>query len=263
MEITPFKPFLTSLEKELPFYMTTIGSEILRTYVYRPYGIEDYQILYIEEGEGEAFINGSCYTLRANTILFLPPRSEHNYHPTTNSWKSKFITFNGGGTSFLSTIPAFVQTNTSDFDFSKWFKILYKYKYTPNHENSLSVTLYASLLDFKKTSFLSSSGSEEKKNRLMASVHQMSFDYNLSLADVAKTLNMSEEHFCRTFKTYTGLRPIEYLNFLKIQRAKELLRNTQRSISKIAELSGFSSPSYFTLLFKRYTGTTPKKYRES
>ena len=97
----------------------------------------------------------------------------------------------------------------------------------------------------------------------MAAVHQMSFDYNLNLSDVAKTLNMSEEHFCRTFKTYTGLRPIEYLNFLKIQRAKELLRNTQRSISKVAELSGFLSPSYFTMLFKRYTGTTPKKYRES
>lgn len=263
METTPFIPFLTLLEKNMPFYMSTIGTSVSHAHVYRPNGIEDCQLLYIADGVGKVIIDGTTYDLKEKSVLYIPSYASHNYYPTTNMWTTKYITFGGSGISDFSTMPILIQNNTSDFDFSKWYKILYKYKYTPNHEKSLSITLYATLLDFKTSISLHSSAIEAKKNMLMSAIHDMTNNYEISLNDVAKKLNMTEEHFCRTFKSYTGMRPLEYLNFLKIQRAKELLKNTEMSIAKIAELAGYLSQSYFTMLFKRYTGTTPKKYRNS
>lgn len=264
MEITPYIPFLTLLEKEMPFYLSTIGSDNAKLVVYRPYGIEDCQILYVESGTGgEAIIDNEVYPLQENTILYIPANTPHNYYATKTPLKTKYITFGGSGAADFNAMPAFVQRNMGDFDFSKWYKPLYKYKYTPNHERSLSVTLYATLLEFKNSVSITSPHSETKKNVLMSAMHEMATNFDLTLGDIAKNLNISEEHFCRTFKSYTGLRPLEYLNNLKIQHAKELLKKSDKDISEIAEMSGYLSPSYFTMIFKRYTGTTPKKYRDS
>ncbi len=265
MKETSFIPFLTLLEKEMPFYVSTIGSIISSSPIYRPHGIEDCQLLYIKSGRGEVLIDNTVHELNEKSILFLPPNSPHNYYPVTHAMNTRYITFGGSGTADFKTMPAFVRTSTSDFDFSKWYKLLYKYKYTPNHEKSLSVTLYASLLDFKTFISLNASASSfaAKKNAYILAMHEMANNYALSLSDIAEKLNLSEAHFCRTFKAFTGMRPIEYLNFLKIHRAKELLKSTDTAIARVAELSGFQSSSYFTMLFKRYTGTTPKEYRNT
>lgn len=263
MQLTPFIPFLTLLEKEMPFYVSTIGEENSHLPVYRPYGINDCQILYVTSGKGEAVIYNTTYELKKHSILYLPSNTPHHYYPTTTAWGTKYITFGGSGTHDFTNMPAFVQANSTEFDFSRWYKILYQYKYTPNHEKSLSVTLYATLLEFKSSISLSSPLSEAKKNMLISAMHEMATNFKLNLSDVAQKLNISEEHFCRTFKAYTGLRPLEYVNYLKIQRAKELLKSTDKNISEIAEMTGYFSPSYFTMIFKRYTGISPKNFRNS
>ena len=93
-------------------------------------------------------------------------------------------------------------------------------------------------------------------------MHYLSENTNMSLADAAAEFNISEEHFCRIFKSYTGYRPFEYVNLVKIQKSKELLKNTNYSVGEIASQSGFDSHSYFTFIFKKYTGMTPTQYRK-
>ena len=258
MKTSPFIPFLTLYEKTMPFYMSTIG--ISHTSVFRPYGIDDCQLLYVISGRGEAIIENIAYELKEMSFLYLPPDTPHHYYPTTEGWETGYITFNGSGTTDFRKMSPFVQSAPTAFDFLHWYEILYNYKYSPNHEKSLSVTLYAALLEFKSSISVSSPSLEEKKAMLMSAMHEMADNSTLSLSDISQKLNISEEHFCRTFKGYTGFRPLEYLNFLKIQRAKELLKSTNKDMAEIANLAGFSSPSYFTMLFKLYTGTTPKKY---
>ena len=54
--------------------------------------------------------------------------------------------------------------------------------------------------------------------------------------------------------------PNEYINRLRINQAKELLTNTDMSVFEIAEAVGFSDQNYFGRVFKKQTGTSPKKY---
>ncbi|BCL35272.1 helix-turn-helix domain-containing protein [Nostoc sp. MS1] len=86
-------------------------------------------------------------------------------------------------------------------------------------------------------------------------------DQSFTLAQVAEALGMSLYHFCRQFKQSTGVAPHQYITRQRLDRAKQLLRHSQLPITDIALQVGFATPSAFTRLFRRITGTTPKYYR--
>ena len=88
-------------------------------------------------------------------------------------------------------------------------------------------------------------------------------DRNIKLEDLAQLLGMSQFHFSRLFKQSLGLSPYQYLLQQRIERAKQLLKQTDRSILDIALEVGFGSHSHLTKKFRQLTGTTPKAYRLS
>jgi AraC-like DNA-binding protein len=85
----------------------------------------------------------------------------------------------------------------------------------------------------------------------------------LSLATVAKAVNMSSYYFCKTFKKVTGLNFTDYLARVRIEKAKELLLNPNSRVSEIVFEVGFQSITHFNRLFKRHVGKSPTEYRES
>jgi AraC family transcriptional regulator len=83
----------------------------------------------------------------------------------------------------------------------------------------------------------------------------------LKLADLAALLNMSQFHFSHQFKQAMGITPYQYLLQQRIERAKELLKQSDRSITDIAFECGFNSHSHLSKQFRQLTGITPKAYR--
>ncbi len=80
-----------------------------------------------------------------------------------------------------------------------------------------------------------------------------------SYIDYAKLCDMSEVCFRRYFKEFTGKSPIEYRNDTRLNNAKILLQSGQYTVSEVAEACGFSNLSFFTRLYKRKYGHTPKR----
>ena len=72
---------------------------------------------------------------------------------------------------------------------------------------------------------------------------------------------MSNSHFCTIFSQEMGVTFTEYLTELRMNRAKELLRTTQMRSSDIAYAVGYNDPHYFSYLFKKHTGMTPRDFR--
>lgn len=87
------------------------------------------------------------------------------------------------------------------------------------------------------------------------------FSSEITLERLSTTLNMNREYFCRIFKKATGITPTEYINFVRVWKAENMLTTTQNSILEISMEVGFSSVSYFNRVFKKYRGTTPSAYR--
>ena len=84
----------------------------------------------------------------------------------------------------------------------------------------------------------------------------------LSLQDFARSVSLSPGECERFFKKGTGASLFQYLMQVRIGKSKELLRNTDGSVAEIAQASGFSSQSYFTVCFKRMENCTPLQYRK-
>ncbi len=85
-------------------------------------------------------------------------------------------------------------------------------------------------------------------------------DKNFTLAELAAALNVSEAYLSSLFKREVGRNFVGYLTELKVDLAKEYLRQG-RLVYETAELIGFENSNYFAKVFKRYTGMTPDEYR--
>ena len=82
----------------------------------------------------------------------------------------------------------------------------------------------------------------------------------LTLEQLSASVHMSPKYFCRFFQEMTHQTPIDYLNYYRIEMACYQLLTTSQSITEVAYNSGFNDLSYFIKTFKKYKGTTPKKY---
>lgn len=87
------------------------------------------------------------------------------------------------------------------------------------------------------------------------------YDQNISLGDIAKHCNYSADYVRHLFKKHTGKTFGNYLTDLRISQARLLLASTDKSVSQIAARVGFDNPDYFTNVFKKKTGLSPREYR--
>lgn len=89
------------------------------------------------------------------------------------------------------------------------------------------------------------------------------FAYEITLAELAEMIPMSEGQFCRVFKQHMKMSPMQYLLRYRILQSCRLLQETDKKIGEIANLTGFNNISYFNKVFLKIIGCTPKEYRHS
>lgn len=85
---------------------------------------------------------------------------------------------------------------------------------------------------------------------------------NFKIADLANVCHMSETHFRRIFQEKMNMTPIEYVNFVRIKKACELIDKTDISMEDVAQRVGFITPSTFNRNFRRIIGTSPYQWKK-
>jgi two-component system response regulator YesN len=90
---------------------------------------------------------------------------------------------------------------------------------------------------------------------------QRNFKRNLSLEMLADLFYMNPSYLSHIFKDRTGQKLVDYINQVRIDKAKELLENTPAKMSQIAKNVGYSNDKYFFRVFKGAEGCTPEQYR--
>lgn len=101
-----------------------------------------------------------------------------------------------------------------------------------------------------------------RRLRLAKDVMDRDWAEPLDLDAVAAHAGYSRYHFIRAFKGAYGSTPGQYLTRRRIERAEELLRSANLSVTEICSLVGFSSLGTFSTSFKKQTGLTPSAYRD-
>ncbi len=113
---------------------------------------------------------------------------------------------------------------------------------------------------FLELSAMNSSGGQRQALLAMDYIQNNYMDPNLSLNEICSYLNISTSYFSTIFKEVTGSTFMEALIRIRMDKARELLKNTTLKNYEIAEKVGFSDPHYFGISFKKMTGKTPTEY---
>lgn len=91
---------------------------------------------------------------------------------------------------------------------------------------------------------------------------QTYYSHKISVRQLAALANMPQYQYTALFQQLTGKKPLNYLNSIRIERAKEWLRNSDYTLREIAEYVGFGDEYYFSRRFRQSTGQTPRQYVE-
>ena len=92
---------------------------------------------------------------------------------------------------------------------------------------------------------------------------KQNFDRKITLDDIAVYVSLSRSYLSKLFKDETGYSLFSYINHIRIEKSKELLLDDTISLVDVAGLCGFEDQSYFTKVFKKETGISPKRFRDN
>ena len=235
--------------------------------------LNEYQLLYITEGEG-VFHSTTVREapIREGDLFLLFPGEWHSYHPNPRiGWKSYWIGFKGRNmddrvrAGFLSPSKPIYHVGFSDA-----IVRLYKHAYEAAvEEAAYSQQLMAGLVNML-IGMMYSKERNIQLSRNQAHVDMISkarlrireaLESELTIQQVAEELGISYSNFRKLFKEHTGISPAIYQQDLRLQRAKELLSTTNLSVKEIAYRLNFDSPDYFSAKFKAKTGRRPSELR--
>ena len=105
---------------------------------------------------------------------------------------------------------------------------------------------------------------ENKKDTILAALEyiHVHFAEELIVGELAERFGMERRRFSYLFEQLTGLTPIQYITEYRVEKAKELLRTSNISVTKIAELVGYPDSFYFSRVFKKHINVSPSMYRK-
>lgn len=116
--------------------------------------------------------------------------------------------------------------------------------------------------EFLEKSSGSNNTDRERMKYMLTFIHK-NYSEDIKLSEIAKEAFIGEREALRCFGRTIGTSPIEYLLKYRIYTAAEMLRNGEQPITEICLQTGFNSPSYFSKVFCKMLGMTPREYRKN
>lgn len=235
--------------------------------------LQEYQIIYITNGQG-IFESESCSetTVKAGTIIILFPNERHRYKPDNiTGWDEYWVGLRGeiidnlldSGYLKLNNPCINIGFNESIFDIFNC--IIENTKAEKSGYQPLISGAVLHLLGICH-SITRQNTSVTKDEENIINKSRLLFRSNISNAysseQAAEELNVGYSWFRKVFKNYTGLSPGQYYLQLKIDKAKDLLGNSNLAIKEISIQLNFQSSFYFSKIFKEKTGVKPTEYRK-
>lgn len=218
-----------------------------------------YEIVYYRDGSGFATINAVKYKYTAGTYAIIRPNIIHDDEYINNTNLS-VLNFTVRDDAEKLPIGLYYDSNRSVI------KILDKIKKEFSEVSLLSekfLNVYCSELyltiirNLNNTDFAS-----DKIDYIIRYIEEF-YENNITVNELAEISRYSCRHFRELFKSRTGLSPLEFILQKRLNMSKQLLEHSNKSIIDISQSCGFSSSSQFSSMFKRFTGITPKKYRNN
>ncbi len=243
----------------------------------------DWEFVYADKGSIIATAETTDFYLKQGDIIFHKPNEFHRLRangkdapnvfimcfdcksPAMNHFNGKHIHLN---TKERSLIGLLLDEASNTYVPSNKYDILMKEDPLVGGEQMISTYLEQLLImlirgEHEKSVLPSKDTFDDPLVQAICDILEEKLYEDLSLDDISAKLNYGKTYLCLKFKNATGSSIFQYYNQMKIQKAKELLRDSTMNVTQISERLAFCNPHYFTAAFKKHVNMTPREYQQS
>ncbi|MBN2712471.1 MAG: AraC family transcriptional regulator [Planctomycetes bacterium] len=256
--------------------------------VTRAHAHSDYQIIYYLKGSGAQVIGEDRYPVKSQTIFYIPPNMLHNFHPDPGVVAVAFTL------QFSMDLEPDMKRQEEDWDYRRLAKMLYDNRLrciglTPEETSEAEEMIEKTRDELTLKSFgyaLAVKGnillllrlflragvrkdhSEKPMTRaqlvfLRATTYiRRNMASAISLPEVAGFCNVSTSYLQKLFRQNLGMPFSRHVQEVKVNHASHLLRTTDLSVKEIANECGIPDRNYFTRLFRKIQGESPREFRD-
>jgi AraC-like DNA-binding protein len=234
--------------------------------------LQEFQINYITAGEGIIETDQGSFRIQEGSVILLFPGVWHRYKPDKKTgWTEHYVGFNGTFTQqlyqheLLSAQNPVIHIGFNERilnEFDELLQLVDEEK--PGFQQECAgklIFLLARMLSIIKNSEFEGKDIE-RKIQYCCLYFRDHLDKNVNIEELAKELNIGYSYFRRMFKKYTGISPAQYHLGLRIQKSKDLLQFSNKTIKEIAYQLGFESNQYFSRIFHEKCGLSPIKFKQ-
>ncbi len=249
----------------------------------------DCRIFYVLQGNGKFFIGNTEYDFQKHTLVFIPSGTKYRFSYDAST-DIEFLILNFDLTSEYSQIQESLATNeVSCFDYAQLIAVpdcppytetLYMSHFQNAKKDLLAINQYFVdkpffyaeissgilkniLFQIISKQTLKSTTSASQITKQVFSYISKNYSAPLTNETIAGAFNFHPYYLNRIFKAETGQSLHHYLIQYRIQEAQVLLSASSLSMQQIADVTGFGTPSQFSITFKKRTGMSPSEYREA
>ena len=264
-------------DKSRPLIVTSCGTYRLKNTkklpTWRPKGRLDYQLLYIVSGKGHFYFKGEDRVVYAGRMVLIQPRQEQRYEYFGEDKPEVYwVHFTG---SDVKNILRSYNIPMDDPIFYSGASSTYSYLFKEMiHELQTCRVGYEELLTmYLKQIFLLVQRTRLEERPTVSTYIQEEMEYArryfnehynepISIQEYAESRNMSVCWFQRNFKQIVKHTPMQYLLTIRVNNAASLLETTNYGLAEIAAIVGYEDPLYFSRLFHKIKGVSPRDYRK-
>jgi len=254
------------------------------------------EMVYVVHGEGRHLIGGEQYDIRAGDVYTVLPGETHSYPDVYSAdleivnclfvpesirfslpqmplslQEMPYISPFYGELSALPRGLRLTSEQSTDILAQLESMMVEAHARKPGFETLNRLQLFDMLIRLSRFAMsgeeqakpeMPSSSSHEILIRRVKNYLETNYMNKLTVSEIAQEFSLSQRHLNRIVKKETGMSLTSLLQQIRMERAKHMLRETDRSVEAIAAAVGFSDTSFFTRLFSRWVGETPGSYRK-
>jgi AraC-like DNA-binding protein len=257
-----------------PLYITWTGyRKCGPTHVIGPRVLDYYKMVFVVKGKGYLLLNDEEACIQSGDMFVLFPRDVHYYHANPDDpWELMWVCFNGSSSEYILSSVGITKEQSILYNIvnqnlkASLNEIINDLGTNPDNMNQLySIgTLFILLSKIQQGIEKSNYSDHAKKQSVIEQVTNFidsNYHMQLNVDVLCNYINYSRSYLSRVFKVETGYTIPEYVNNVRINRAKLLLKETNLSMQEIAISVGFPDAFYFSKIFKKQTGYAPSGYK--
>lgn len=230
-----------------------------------------YSIFYCKKGNGTIVFQGKEYPISPSIVLYFPPVLDIRLIAASSVWELDVLFIRGTG---LERYYSYIE-NHNHFSYvmpiqsllSDCFKKIFAL--ASQEGDSVEYMRAKFLTDILTEPCTRSYETEATLSNIPEYIRKMKnilderYREQLSLGLLEYELNLSKYRLCREFSRYYQVSPLQYLNSVRMEKAKNLLLTSFNTVHEIGSSVGIENTNHFITLFKRSTGSTPLSFRQN